>query len=281
MDDSDVSVVQGKDKAVELHYKLYKNGNPLTMTKEELLTYYDVVVTNSKGEISIVSKSKMKNKTNNWKEYIHLAIEVRVPANTLSVIESIDGDIALQGLQGKQYCKTQDGDIAVSNITGTIDVYTGDGDIAVADSRGNAQVKTNDGDVAINKLIGNVEVVSGDGDIAINNLIGMLNAKAVDGDIKVSIVKGGIIAHSGDGDIVCRVEELKGELTVSNGDGDISVTLPKGIGMNLEMRGEDLKIGFADFDGELDDDYIIGKVNGGGIPVSIKTNDGDIRFNFN
>ena len=72
---------------------------------------------------------------------------------------------------------------------------------------------------------------------------------------------------------------LSKELTVRTGDGNISVTIPDKLGLDLDIKGESLDIPLNNFSGRSDENVIVGKSNGGGIPVNLSTS-GNVRLSY-
>jgi len=66
--------------------------------------------------------------------------------------------------------------------------------------------------------------------------------------------------------------ELGKYVTVSNSGGNINLELPGEKGINLKLRGNKIKIDdLKNFSGQQDEHRISGTVNGGGIPVEVRT----------
>ena len=69
-----------------------------------------------------------------------------------------------------------------------------------------------------------------------------------------------------------EISTLGKYVTVSNSGGNINLSLPANKGLNLKLRGNKIKTNnLSNFDGEMDEDNINGKINGGGIPVNVQT----------
>ncbi|MBU2554707.1 MAG: DUF4097 domain-containing protein [Bacteroidetes bacterium] len=141
-------------------------------------------------------------------------------------------------------------------------------------------LNTVDGDIKVKDLQANQKCKTIDGSIYLLNIKGVVSVTTSDGDVKFSDIEGVFTALSYDGNISGDLSVLKENLSLSTRDGDIEVTLPKGLGLNLDLRGDEIDTIFENFEGRIDDEYIIGKLNGGGIPVNISTRDGDLRLDF-
>ena len=63
--------------------------------------------------------------------------------------------------------------------------------------------------------------------------------------------------------------------------GSITAIVPKGVGLNLDLSGGRVNTSLSNFDGEIKKDKIVGKLNGGGIPVTMQSSGGSINLEFN
>ena len=71
-------------------------------------------------------------------------------------------------------------------------------------------------------------------------------------------------------------------MTVSNSGGRIELTLPKGKGLDLNLEANRVSTGkLENFSGSLKEDEVEGKLNGGGVPVKVKSKSGQIILAFN
>ena len=67
---------------------------------------------------------------------------------------------------------------------------------------------------------------------------------------------------------------------INNVNGNISLELPKGKGLDLDLQGRDVSVdGMQNFNGSKSKDLVKGSTNGGGTKVSAKT-DREARLTF-
>jgi hypothetical protein len=57
------------------------------------------------------------------------------------------------------------------------------------------------------------------------------------------------------------------------------VKMPMDKGMDLDLKGNRVQVAMNNFNGVVEDDRVQGKLNGGGIPVSIHTSGGRVKIN--
>lgn len=181
-----------------------------------------------------------------WKhrDNLGLGIEVTIPSRF---------DVRVQ---------TGDGDVALESIEGTVDLQTGDGDISLEDVMGpRVRIQTGDGDVYAGELDAeSVRVQTGDGDIFIEELSGELSASTGDGDVQVDIAR-----FAG--------------IQIQTGDGDVSLSLSPGVRADVDIVGEAFRIAdvFA-LPVTIQRRHIEGALNGGGPRLSVRVGDGTISL---
>lgn len=135
-----------------------------------------------------------------------------------------------------------------------------DGDIVLEGLSGDQQLRTSDGDIMFARIKGDITGKTSDGNITFNNVSGSLDIASSDGDIKGNVVK------------------LKSSLKIKTSDGNIRVAIPKKQGLDLDIRGESLRIPLENFSGKSTNKRINGKLNGGGKLVQMRTSDGRITI---
>lgn len=147
-------------------------------------------------------------------------------------------------------------------IATSCDLYTVDGNISLNNLQANQKCKTDDGNIHLSSIKGTVSATTNDGNVSFTDIEGELKALTYDGNLSGSL------------------SVLTENISVSTRDGDIKVTLPKGQGMDLDLRGDEIVADLNDFNGTIDDEYIKGKLNGGGTLISISTSDGNLSLYF-
>ncbi len=139
---------------------------------------------------------------------------------------------------------------------------------------------TVDGNISVKDLQANQKCRTVDGDIHLLNIKGIVSATTMDGNVSFRDIEGEFTAVSYDGNMSGSLSVLTENITVSTHDGNIEVKLPKGLGLSINLKSDEIYTNLKSFDGAIDDEYIKGKLNGGGIPVNISTLDGDLSLDF-
>lgn len=161
-----------------------------------------------------------------------------------------------------------------------VQIQTGDGDIAVEAIEGSVQLHTGDGDIALEGAVGSeVLIQTGDGDVVLGRIeAGEVQVRTGDGDILIEELSGALRASTGDGDVMVHLARFEG-LQVTTGDGDVTLYAPPGLAADLDFVGEEffLDDAFA-LSAQLNTRRLEGALNGGGPSLSVRVGDGTIRL---
>lgn len=190
--------------------------------------------------------------TMHWSWGIHvnrgLRLEVRMPRDADLSVESGDGAVEAQA------------------VNGNVDIHTGDGRIRVEGAKGQIKLRTGDGSIEGRDLDGKIEADSGDGHITLDGRFDALNIRTGDGSIN---------AHAQPGSKVLSAWSIR------TGDGSVDLTVPTDLNANIDASTNDGRISLGipiTVEGQFSNSQIHGKMNGGGQLVTIHTGDGSIRL---
>ncbi|HEX4373957.1 MAG TPA: hypothetical protein VHZ50_11700 [Puia sp.] len=135
-----------------------------------------------------------------------------------------------------------------------------------------------------------------DGDITVNNIKGELEINNVNGAITLNNISGSVVASTINGDVITTFTTVdsKAPMAFSSLNGNVDVTFPSGAQYNMKLKSDRGEI-YTDFDIAVDkteskvsntnhsgmyelkkDDWITGKINGGGPEVLMKNMEGNI-----
>jgi len=146
------------------------------------------------------------------------------------------------------------------------DIRTGDGSIIVENLRGETRLSTGDGRIEATSLDGALDAQTGDGRIVTRGRFDLLNLHTGDGSIEAEVNNGSRMTsewsiRTGDGHVTLRLPAaLSADLDVHTGDGHIQSDLPVTVS------------------GSHNEHELRGKLNAGGPPLIVRTNDGSIRL---
>jgi len=196
----------------------------------------------------------------------HLRIEVRMPR---------DGDLTVD---------TGDGSVQAESINGNVNVRTGDGSVKANSLAGTISLHTNDGSITVDKLKGDIKLHTGDGSIEAHDVDGKLDADTGDGHIRISGRFEALNIKTGDGSVDTRVlpgSKMNGGWSIRTGDGSVDLVLPGDFQANIDATTGDGHISLGmpiSVEGSFGRSQVHGKMNGGGPPLTIHTGDGSIRL---
>jgi len=111
------------------------------------------------------------------------------------------------------------------------------------------------------------------GNVSGNTVGGELTASTTHGDVNLDAMSCGVDASTDHGNVSLSVVNITGEIVMRNVNGNISLELPKGKGLDLDLQGRGVSVdGMQNFTGSKSKDLVKGSANGGGTKVSARTN---------
>ena len=195
-----------------------------------------------------------------------IRIEVHMPKDADLQIDTGDGSVTTQSVNGKVKIHTGDGSVRTQEVSGDVDIDTGDGSITVDGAKGDIRLRTGDGHIDARNLDGKVDAMSGDGHIKLDGRLDALTVKTGDGSIDARLQPG---------------SKLNSSWSIRTGDGSVDVVLPPDLQANIDASTNDGHISLGipvTVEGTFSNSQIHGKMNGGGQPLVIHTGDGSIRL---
>jgi hypothetical protein len=228
--------------------------------KERLEKYYQVSIDKDATTLTAIAK-RIDNGNWNWRNHLSISFKVFVPTAMSSDLRTSGGSINLSNLNGEQKAVTSGGSINLENL------------------EGNAFVRTSGGSIEVGNITGTLDAVTSGGSIRATGNLGNSKLKTSGGSIRLNSVSGSLEAHTSGGGIHADIASLGERLSLSTSGGSIEVKMPMDKGMDLDLKGNKVQVAMNNFNGVVEDDRVQGKLNGGGIPVSIHTSGGRVRIN--
>ncbi len=233
----------------------------------------------------LVIENRAPNRVNfgfgNWFRNTRVWAVVHVPARTDVSINTEDGDVQIDDLEGDAHVRTEDGDLEFSTVRGaSVEISTEDGDVKAGSlEAGEVTVVTEDGDLNIDGISAKrIHVASSDGDISVTRIDGgRISIETDDGDIDVTVAGERLDARCSDGDMTIRLL-AKMDVDVESNDGDIVLHIPRDMGADIDLRGRHLAVHDIAITGRVSDDVIKGSIGNGGASIRVKAGDGSIRI---
>jgi len=174
---------------------------------------------------------------------------------------------------------TSGGGVRVNSIEGSITGSTSGGNIGMSEIKGELEFSTSGGDVIVERSSGIIRTTTSGGNISATELTGIIEMNTSGGNVRMSAMEGSIKTKTMGGSIFINVRgENKGVYAETMG-GSIMLEVPKNFAASIEANtfgGRvrcDLLITTT---GKLENNKIIGTINGGGALISAQTMGGNI-----
>ncbi len=293
-----VSDVPASQTRVEVY--VHGNNSNQTLSKEEIQKkldeYYSLEISLS-GDVLNASVRQKKEILFN-ESGLSISLVIYTPKTASGTLKTSHGDIDLTGLEGSQDAETSHGNITISKITGKVVGQTSHGDVSVTDCNNDMDLSTDHGNITARSCEGTIKLITSHGDIDLkylkgkvragtqhgnvsgNTIGGELTASTSHGDVNLDALSCSVDASTEHGNIALSVVNITGEIATSNTNGNISIELPKGKGLDLDLQGRYVSVGeMQHFTGSQSKDLVKGSANGGGIKVSART-DREVSMTF-
>lgn len=292
-----LSVVGTKDAEAKLEVYVYSNNSDDNLSKEEIeerLQNYELSVSQDGNMIVAFAKSKMKS----WnKKSLNIAFKAYVPENVTTDIHTSGGSISVKGISGnavgstsggsinvrdcknKIALKTSGGSITANDCSGSVNLSTSGGSITANDCDGTIDLSTSGGSLTLEALKGTIKAVTSGGSITASELRGESIVRTSGGSISLRRVYGALEASTSAGSVDVEVLELGKYLNINVTAGNLSIKLPMNKGVTLDCSASKINSeSLNNFSGQFDKKSIKGTLNGGGVPVKLVVNTGNLTM---
>jgi hypothetical protein len=293
-----VSDVPAAQTRVEVYVRSNKWNQDLSKQEiQKILDEYYILDITLSGDILNASARQKKEILLN-ESGLSISFVIYAPKSVSSVLKTSHGNIDLSGLEGNEDAETSHGDIAISKIKGKIIGKTSHGNVSVTGCNNDIDASTDHGNITGANCEGTMKLVTSHGNVDLKNLKGKIRAETQHGDVTGNIIGGeltastnhgnvnlddmssSVTASTDHGDISLSAVNITGDIVMDNSNGNISLELPKGKGLDLDLQGKYVSVdGMQNFTGSKSKDLVKGSTNGGGIRVAART-DRDTHLSF-
>jgi TonB family protein len=209
-----------------------------------------------------------------------------------ATLRSGGGHIRAGQIGGRAELDTDGGNITVGHAGSFVNVRTGGGQIDFGEVRGSVRAQTAGGGIRIMYVTGPMEVESSGGSICLTRVAGAVQAATADGTITAWISPDEGMESAGMPAAPQGMVQLPGASQLASGNGDIVVFLPRNLAANIdalvstggEHRIEADPALHLNFQNEHSSGsgsvHAIAVMNGGGLPLKLKTTAGKIRLQY-
>jgi DUF4097 and DUF4098 domain-containing protein YvlB len=297
-----ISVVSAGTSDTRLEvYVQPNNGRNSSLSKEEIKNRldeeYDLNISVNDNKLTATAEPKHKNI--DWKKALSISFKAFVPSNVSTDLTTSGGNINLKGISGSQNFTTSGGNLNIEDVSGKIKGRTSGGNLNLHNLKDDIDLSTSGGNVEAENCTGNIKLTTSGGSLNLSSLNGHINASTSGGNVRGNNIGGELSANTSGGsivfkDITCSLEtstsggnidvsvkEFGEYLRISNSGGNIDLSIPKNKGADLKLSAEKIRTsGLENFSGDKDDDSIKGKLNGGGVPVTVSSSSGNIYLSL-
>lgn len=258
-----VSSREGKEVKVEMFVrKGSKKFAPGDAEAREVLENYDIDISQSGNTITATAEKNSSFQGWFGGDNTSISFNVYVPEEMSTNLNTSGGSIHLEGVEGVQIVNTSGGSLKLLGIQGNMEARTSGGSITIEDYAGTLDARTSGGSVKLREATGNLTVRTSGGSIKLNEIAGSVDARTSGGGIEANLLT------------------LNHALTLKTSGGSIRATIPKGLGLDLDLQGNRVNTQLRNFNGEADKDRVRGSMNGGGIAVVMSTSGGSVNLDY-
>lgn len=283
---------------VEMYVRPNNWNGKVNLSKEEIedkLEDFDIFIGT---EGSVLKATAVRKNRNGWdKNSVSISFKISTPRNMATNLRTSGGSIGISSLTGEQNFRTSGGSLRVSDLDGLIDGQTSGGSIEVENCKKEITLSTSGGSIKASELSGKINLHTSGGSITLNGLDGSIVAQTSGGSIKGDGIKGdldagtsggsvrlaglsgSVKAHTSGGSMEVEITQVGKFVDLSTSAGSLRVNMPMDKGMDLNLRGNKVTVSLKNFDGQVEKDRVLGKMNGGGIPVNLSANGGSVSIN--
>lgn len=206
---------------------------------------------------------------------------IRVPDRYNVDVETSGGSIEIDEIAGSVDAHTSGGSIRTGRLGGKSKLDTSGGSITVDGAAAELEAHTSGGSIDIGDIAGTVEAKTSGGSITLGRVSGEVYARTSGGDIKITDAAGRVDASTSGGTIRAQISrQPAGDSKLSTSGGGVVVTLAPSIAVDLDAHASgggvssDVPITVQ---GKQDDDSLVGKINGGGPKLVLRSSGGGVR----
>ena len=258
-----ITVEGSNSNTVYIEMYVRKDGENLT-SSDTNLDKWEIDISQSGNTVKAIAKHRGNNSWSSWNnDRTSISFVVFAPKEMSTDLKTSGGHIEAKNLEGDQTIATSGGHLNLENLKGKIEAKTSGGHIDLLNMEGDLDVRTSGGHISA------------------NTVAGTLQAKTSGGHIKLSDISGSIKAATSGGSITANLNTIDQFVDLKTSGGNVDLSIPDNIGVDLQLKGTFVHGTFNNFSGEMENNEVDGKLNGGGPKVTARTSGGTVRLSFN
>ncbi|MDZ7716587.1 MAG: hypothetical protein U5J95_10275 [Balneolaceae bacterium] len=257
-----ITVKGSNSDIVRVEMYVRKNGRTLDRSDTDL-DDFEIDISKSGNKVTATARTDRDRSWKFWNNNnISISFVVYTPREMNTDLKTSGGHVEASGLRGNQEVATSGGHLELTELRGNVQARTSGGHIDIAGFQGEIEARTSGGHIDVVDSEGNVRVRTSGGHIDMKNVAGTVEARTSGGSISADITSVGQFV----------------DLRTSGGN--VTVSVPGGIGLDLDLSGSRVRSELKNFSGEVERDEIRGSINGGGPKIAARTSGGTVRINF-
>jgi DUF4097 and DUF4098 domain-containing protein YvlB len=210
-----------------------------------------------------------------------VTFEVTVPSRYNLEVKTSGGNVTVGDLHGFVHARTSGGNVRLAHIDGPVEAHTSGGNVHLDAANGNTLLHTSGGGIAAGNVSGNVDMRSSGGSLEVHRVTGTLLARTSGGSIRIDDALGAVDAQTSGGSIHARISgQPRGDSRLSTSGGGITLEVSDRIAVDLDAHSSgggvhtDVPITTS---GSIDEGKLVGKINGGGPKLVLRSSGGGIH----
>ncbi|MCG6189806.1 DUF4097 family beta strand repeat-containing protein [Maribellus maritimus] len=278
-----VTVKTHSQKEVIVQAFVRKNGrilSPSDAQLDDILEDYDLEFEKNGSVITAVVKRKTRF---NFRNNTGIALTIITPREMSCNVSSSGGGVDISGVAGTHNFSSSGGGVRIENVTGSTKASSSGGGVTATNQNGDCRLSSSGGGVKLTDAHGSVFARSSGGSVRLNNIDGDVDASSSGGGVSVSGKAGAVKAKSSGGSVRVDIGNLSKELYLTSSGGGVDAIIKNGdnLGLDLDLSSDRVNIDLHNFSGKSEKNRVKGTMNGGGIPVYIRSSGGNINVRYN
>jgi DUF4097 and DUF4098 domain-containing protein YvlB len=218
---------------------------------------------------------------------LSIHFRITVPKRFNTSLNTAGGNIKVTDLNGAVDAHSSGGNLAFAGIQGIVDGHTSGGSIKATDCTDKLTVQSSGGNIVIKNFTGPSALgeTSG-GNIDVEGCTGGLKVETSGGNIAIRAFSGGTAyADTSGGSVSIELDKQPtGDCFLHSSGGNITARVNDRMALNLIASTDGGSVSSAvpvTVEGKQKEGSLIGKINGGGPKLTLKTSGGDISVAWN
>ncbi len=249
---------------------------------KELFEDYEISYSQTSRGVSIVAEMRGMSSWRRSNDGLQVEFLISVPQRYNLDLNTSGGSIAVDDLIGEARVKTSGGSLTLGRIEGPVTAKTSGGSIELRQCKGDLLAHTSGGGIGVGEVDGEVDIETSGGSISVNAASGNLRAHTSGGGLTLSNLRGNVDASTSGGSIEAELlAPISAPCELSTSGGGILVYLAKDVKADIDAHcsGGDVHSDLPiTVQGRFGEGKLVGKLNGGGPLLTLRTSGGGIEL---